>query len=167
MTAHSPALVGPAPPPLVFSTMRAEDLAPVLEIERSSFPRPWSADHFLEELRLPFSKLLLAWSKREETSVLVGYICRWLTGGELHVLNVTVHPSWRGRSIGKRLVEEVLAEARQAGARRALLEVRRRNLPALALYERVGFCLVGTRPNYYGPGQDALLMELELDRGGA
>ena len=167
MIADSPARLGAALPPLTFSTMREENLESVLEIERSSFPRPWSRDHFLEELRLPFSKILLAWSKRQDAFTLVGYICRWLTAGELHVLNVTVHPEWRCRSIGRRLMEEVLIEARGAGARRALLEVRRRNLPAIVLYERAGFRNVGMRPNYYGPGQDALLMELELGRGGA
>jgi [ribosomal protein S18]-alanine N-acetyltransferase len=149
-------------PPLSFSVMREENLDRVLEIERSSFPRPWSPEHFLEELRLPFSKILLAWSKREQVASLVGYVCRWLTAEELHVLNVTVHPEWRCRAIGRRLIEEVLMEARSARAARALLEVRRNNAPAIALYEKVGFRKVGVRPDYYGSGQDAVLMELEL-----
>ncbi|MGH7898232.1 MAG: ribosomal protein S18-alanine N-acetyltransferase [Candidatus Binatia bacterium] len=142
--------------------MREEDLDRVLEIERSSFPQPWSPDHFLEELRHPFSKIVLAWSNRESRAMIVGYVCRWLTGDELHVLNVTVHPEWRRRAIGRRLITEVIAEARAAGAVSALLEVRRHNAAARALYDRVGFGEVGIRPNYYGFGQDAVLMELAL-----
>ncbi|MGH7856457.1 MAG: ribosomal protein S18-alanine N-acetyltransferase [Candidatus Binatia bacterium] len=141
--------------------MRREDLASVLEIERLSFAQPWSAEFFLQELRLPFSRVLLARAPGRDRR-LVGYVCRWITAGELHILNVAVHPEWRRRSIGRRLVEHVIAEARQAKAERATLEVRQHNLPALALYERLGFREVGLRRNYYGAGEDALIMEHRL-----
>ena len=45
------------------------------------------------------------------------------------------------------------------GARRATLEVRRSNLTALGLYERLGFAIAGTRKNYYAnPVEDALIL---------
>jgi ribosomal protein S18 acetylase RimI-like enzyme len=60
------------------------------------------------------------------------------------------------------LIEYVLTEGRRQGAERALLEVRRHNVPALALYEGLGFREIGVRRNYYGPGEDALVLERVL-----
>jgi ribosomal-protein-alanine N-acetyltransferase len=45
------------------------------------------------------------------------------------------------------------------GVDRATLEVRRSNLPAISLYERMGFELAGVRRNYYtNPDEDALIL---------
>lgn len=150
-------------PTVTFSPMRREDLAAVLAIERLSYPRPWSGEFFLQELGLPFSRILLAWVDVQGETHLAGYLCRWLTGGELHILNVAVHPDWRRQSIARRLVHEVIAEARSSNAHRGILEVRRTNLAALSLYESVGFTRVGVRRNYYGLGEDAWIMELPID----
>ena len=58
-----------------------------------------------------------------------------------------------------------LDDGRAAGMERAVLEVRRYNQPAIALYRTLGFREKGLRHRYYADGEDALLMELELDRG--
>lgn len=154
-----------AGPAVAFSEMQREEIGAVLEIERLSYSHPWSAEFFLQELRLPFSKIILARVRVDGEAQLAGYICRWLTEGELHILNVAVHPAWRRRSIARRLVREVIAEAEHAGARSATLEVRRTNVAALTLYESVGFTRVGLRRSYYGQGEDAFVMELSLDPG--
>lgn len=148
--------------PLVFTVMTRRDLSTVVEIERRAFAQPWPPDFFLQELRLEFSRIFLAQVSPPVPRRLAGYICRWLTAGELHVLNVAVHPDWRRRGIGRRMVEHVIAEALGAGAKRAFLEVRRHNVPAIALYESLGFREVGRRHNYYGPGEDALVMARDL-----
>ena len=52
-----------------------------------------------------------------------------------------------------------MAAAAQEGARRATLEVRASNTPALQLYERMGFAVRGKRPGYYtNPSEDALIL---------
>jgi ribosomal protein S18 acetylase RimI-like enzyme len=43
------------------------------------------------------------------------------------------------------------------------LEVRAGNLAARRLYRQLGFRDLGVRRGYYGPGQDAIVMELKLD----
>jgi [ribosomal protein S18]-alanine N-acetyltransferase len=145
--------------PIVFSAMRRRDLDAVVAIERRAFVHPWSREVFARELRVPFSKVVLARIRGE----IVGYACRWLHADAVEVQNVAVHPDWRRRSIGRQLVETLLAEARAAGVSRALLEVRRTNRPALSLYRKLGFRETGTRPGYYSDGEDAVLMERNLD----
>jgi ribosomal-protein-alanine N-acetyltransferase len=146
--------------PILFSAMRRRDLDAVVAIEKRAFVQPWSREVFARELRVPFSKVVLARIEGE----IVGYACRWLHPDAVEIQNVAVHPDWRRRSIGRRLVEIVLDEARAAGVRRGLLEVRRYNRPALSLYRKLGFRETGTRQGYYSDGEDAVLMELDLDR---
>ena len=46
-----------------------------------------------------------------------------------------------------------------------LLEVRVSNMPAIALYNKLGFEQVGCRPKYYSnPREDALVLRKELGR---
>ncbi|MBI4515932.1 MAG: ribosomal protein S18-alanine N-acetyltransferase [Deltaproteobacteria bacterium] len=144
--------------------MQAEDLPQVLEIERQSFPQPWTAGLFLHELKLPFSRTLLLRSCNGSPAAL-GYICRWLVAEEVHILNVAVHPDYRGRGFGRLLVETIIHEARTAGARLVTLEVRRHNAAALRLYRKLGFAEKGVRRNYYGRGDDAIIMTRELSAG--
>jgi len=158
--------LGGAPLELVFAAMVRRDLPLVIELERRAFSHPWRPEVFLRELRLPFSKIVLARLAEESSGVLVGYLCRWLTAGVLEIQNVAVHPDWRRRSIGRRLVEHALTEGSQLGAQTALLEVRRHNVPAISLYRRLGFQEMGVRPRYYADGEDALVMELRFDGGG-
>jgi [ribosomal protein S18]-alanine N-acetyltransferase len=142
---------------LHFEPMRVEDLPEVMEIERRSFTQPWTPGLFLHELKVPFSRTVLMRSSNG-TRTTLGYVCRWLVGDEVHILNLAVHPEHRGRGLGRRLVESVILEAQSAGARVVTLEVRRENSPARTLYRRLGFVEVGLRRNYYGRGEDAIIM---------
>jgi ribosomal-protein-alanine N-acetyltransferase len=145
--------------------MRAEDLDEVLAIERCSFPEPWSPGLFLHELKVPFSKTILARAEDGSREVL-GYICRWLVGEEIHILNLAVRPDRRRAGIGRVLVELVLREADAHGAD-VTLEVRRSNQAAVQLYRSLGFTLRGFRRNYYGHGQDAAIMTRPQSSGSA
>jgi [ribosomal protein S18]-alanine N-acetyltransferase len=147
--------------PLVFEQMVAADLPQVMEIERLAFPNPWTPGLFLHELKLSFSRLHLARSGNGNRRLL-GYVCWWLVGDEVHVLNLAVHPDARRGGTGRALVQRVLADAAAHHAASVSLEVRRDNQPAAALYRSLGFTETGMRRNYYGQGEDAIVMERRL-----
>jgi ribosomal-protein-alanine N-acetyltransferase len=143
--------------------MRRDDLPAVLEIERRAFAQPWSRAFFEKELSTPFAQLTVAVDHSSNRAVLVGYSCRWRVTDEVHLLNVAVHHSRRGSGVGRTLVEAVIEEGRATSARTMFLEVRAGNVAARRLYRRLGFRDLGVRRGYYGPGQDAIVMELKLD----
>ena len=148
-------------PSIILRPMQPEDLLGVLEIERRSFGQPWSRAFFEKELVTPFARLTVAVDVGAESSV-VGYTCRWRVADEVHLLNVAVHPDRRGLGHGRQLVAAVTAEAEATGARVVFLEVRAGNVVARRLYRTLGFRDLGIRRGYYGPGQDAIVMELRL-----
>jgi ribosomal-protein-alanine N-acetyltransferase len=114
--------------------LRREDVEAVVEIERCCFESPWTPGQFRHELKVPFSRTVLAWDETGEPARLAGYICRWAVGDEFSILNLAVAPDYHRRGLGRQLVTLVLDEARSAGATTVILEVREKNDAARALY---------------------------------
>ena len=154
--------IAPELPRALLRDMRREDLPAVLDIERRSFAQPWSRAFFEKELATPFARLVVAAEEAVPRPQVIGYTCRWRVTDEVHLLNVAVHPERRGLGHGRALVAGVVAEAEAARARVVYLEVRAGNVIARRLYRQLGFKDLGVRRGYYGPGQDAIVMELRL-----
>jgi ribosomal-protein-alanine N-acetyltransferase len=154
--------IAPELPRALLRDMRREDLPAVLDIERRSFAQPWSRAFFEKELATPFARLVVAVEGGGPRPQVVGYTCRWRVTDEVHLLNVAVHPERRGLGHGRELVAAVVAESEVARARVVYLEVRAGNVVARRLYRQLGFRDLGVRRGYYGPGQDAIVMELRL-----
>jgi ribosomal-protein-alanine N-acetyltransferase len=141
--------------------MREADLPRVMEIERAAFSHPWSEEMVRRELRHEFSTVLLAIGG--EAGTVQGFAVVWLVHDELHVLNVAVAPEARRQGVARAILDRVEAQGREQGARVAMLEVRRGNQPAIALYLSLGYREVGVRPRYYAEdGEDALVMDKDL-----
>lgn len=146
---------------LAFRRMREGDLPRVMEIERAAFSHPWSEELVRRELGHEFSTVLLATGGA--AGGILGFAVVWLVHDELHVLNVAVAPEARRRGVARAVLDEVEARGRGQGARISMLEVRRGNAPAIALYRSLGYREVGVRPRYYAEdGEDALVMDKDL-----
>ena len=152
---------GDGAPGLVFRRMREADLPRVMEIARAAFSPPWTEDLVRRELGHEFSTVLHACGG--ESGSVQGFAVVWLVHDELHVLNVAVAPEARRRGVARAILDRVEAQGREQGARIAMLEVRRGNAPAIALYRTLGYREVGVRPRYYAEdGEDALVMDKDL-----
>ena len=147
-------------PELSFAAASAEDLAEILRIEVVSFPSPWSQALFAQELATSASRMWIARSGAAPPGPLVGYVCRSFAAGEMHILTIAVHPDHRRCGVGKRLLKTVIDEALEYPAGEIWLEVRETNYAAVSLYQSAGFVCVGSRPDYYGRGVNAVLMTL-------
>ena len=69
-------------------------------------------------------------------------------------ITIAVIPAWRGQGLGRRLLEELLSCAHEAGLGRVSLSVSRAN-PALRLYRRLGFVRVSSEG-----GSDTMVVNL-------
>lgn len=148
---------------LKFSVMMPEHLEEVLDIERKSFPIPWSYQAFeFEVTENDFAFYIVALSNGR----VVGYAGMWIVLDESHVTNVAVHPDLKGRGIGRALMTELLTRAVMLGAVKITLEVRVSNQAARSLYNSLGFVDRGIRKKYYSDNnEDAIIMLLHITRG--
>ncbi len=147
-------------PELTATPMVAADLDQVLAIERVSFVTPWTRAAFCYEIEQ--NKVARCTTMRSAGRV-VGYLCLWEIGHEIHITNLAVHPELRRRGVGRKLLALAMAEGVARGVTLAFLEVRPTNAQALKLYESLGFQIIGRRTGYYfDTGEDALVMEARL-----
>ena len=136
--------------------LETDDLAEVEEIERESYPTPWSRTMFDAELRKPSSLALGAFTAGDG---LVGYafVSRYVDAW--HVMNVAVATEYRRRGIAVALLERLFDVTATDPRRGYTLEVRASNVGAIALYEKLGFEARGVRRGYYTDNrEDALIM---------
>ncbi len=152
----------PNDPSFILRDARPSDLAEVCQLERLAFANPWSIASFQRELTLPFSRIVVACRQQDGKSCLAGFLCRWSVADECHILNVAVHPEFRRQGIARALLTEAIEEARGHNARFVTLEVRRSNIAARRLYRKLNFVEQRLRRNYYGFGEDAIVLELKL-----
>lgn len=148
--------------PLRVRKMALDDIPAVLEIDRQSFPVPWSEHTYRLELTgNPSAHLLVAEIRRRHGFKVIGYIGYWLIVDEAHISTLAVDPRVRRRGVGKKLLSTALRSAARKGAERVTLEVRESNSGAIAMYQSFGFELHSRKSEYYRDnGEDALVMIL-------
>ncbi len=134
-------------------------LGDILEIERSSFPSPWSSTAFHQEATRRVSRF---WALLEDDTFL-GYICFWMFSGKIHLMNIAIHPKKRGNGFGRHLLVKMIEAGKSGRAETAWLEVRPSNTMARFLYKKAGFKETGRRPRYYvDTNEDAIVMSMSL-----
>ena len=137
--------------------MTEADLPAVAEIESLSFTSPWSRRMFEADL-----KKANYWVAKEEDRV-VGYIGLQTVLDEGHIPTLAVHPKFREKGRGKRLVGAIVEAGKEKKLARIFLEVRESNLAARKLYASFKFKEISRRKEYYhNPEEDALVLALVL-----
>ncbi len=140
-------------------TMTEAHVAQIAQIEKLCFSDPWSENSISSELN---SRISL-WFVALDGNSVAGYIGSQSVLDEADMMNVAVHPDYRRQGIGEKLVLALAQALTEKEIRGLMLEVRESNIPAIALYEKLGFRQVGLRPNYYrNPKENALIMRKEL-----
>ena len=155
--------------------MTEDDVDRVMVVERTLYPFPWTANHFIDSLRSGYD----AWivedgsqpAERAGADVpdlpLAYCVMMWVVD-ETHLLNISVAAGQQYQGLARWLLGGLFDDSRRLGAHSMLLEVRPSNPRARRLYERAGFEMVGTRRGYYPwhdqQREDAIVMRCCFDR---
>jgi len=143
------------------------DAAMLAEMYAATFIAPWdqtwSENSFAEVLAMPGGRGWLLVADGAPT----GFLLARFTLDEGEILLTGIVPDAQHRGHGRRLMEIVIAGARDAGVVRLFLEHAAGNDAAAQLYGRFGFAEVGRRAGYYrgaaGQRADAIVRALNLD----
>jgi ribosomal-protein-alanine N-acetyltransferase len=149
-----------AVPAVAIRSMQEADLEQVQGIEADSYRFPWTVGIFHDCLRVGYTCIVA-----EIDVVVLGYGVLSAGAGEAHLLNLCVAGNYRCRGVGRRLVQELLRRAREAGASTVFLEARPSNIAAIRLYQALGFVQIGVRRGYYqavGGREDAIVLRVNL-----
>ncbi|UCE24445.1 MAG: peptidase C39 family protein [Candidatus Zixiibacteriota bacterium] len=101
----------------------------------------------------------------EDRSALAGAACiLWRKSHQgARLYNVAIDPDYQGRGLGLRLLKECELEAARRGCEKMTLEVRADNDRAIKFYERQGYIIIRSMPDYYDDGTAGLKMSKVID----
>lgn len=140
---------------MLIRQMTIDDLCEVCRIEQETFSDPWSSEDFSNSFVDSNNCYLVA----EDQDQVVGYCGYWGVVGEGYIYNVAVKRDFRRKQIGYIMLSQLVQQAYQKGITSLTLEVRLSNMPAILLYERLGFIRSGIRKDFYTkPKEDAVIM---------
>ena len=95
-----------------------------------------------------------------------GFVLSRVVADEAEILSIGTDANLQNNGLGCRLMQAAIGEASQRGAEKMFLEVDENNIPAVRLYQKIGFQTVGKREAYYDNGgetrSNALVLELKL-----
>jgi ribosomal-protein-alanine N-acetyltransferase len=140
--------------------MLESDVATIIQIERDSYPFPWSDGIFRDCIRVGYTCRVL-----DLEGQIIGYGVMSVGASEAHILNICVRSEFRSVGFGRKLLDYLLDRAASAGMTEAFLEVRPTNLAAIRLYQSLGFEQVGVRRGYYqaaGGREDAAVLRRSI-----
>lgn len=148
---------------LALRPMAIGEVDAVAAIEAGIYSHPWTRGNFIDSLAAGYHAQVLD----QPGEGPIGYFVAMAGVDEMHLLNITVAPSWQGCGHGSRMLDAVRRMAQQSACASLWLEVRESNRHAREIYLRRGFTVVGRRRDYYPAAsrrEDALVMSLALPR---
>jgi N6-L-threonylcarbamoyladenine synthase len=144
-----------------FLQLNKEHLTSVMDLEQKLFPEDaWSAASMAAELSGNHTYYLGIFDPE-----LIGYagLSTAIGAFSSDIQTVGVAIEKRGHGLGRKLMEQLIAKAKELGSEQVMLEVRADNQAAIALYLDLGFVQIDVRKRYYQPaGIDALIMRLAI-----
>jgi ribosomal protein S18 acetylase RimI-like enzyme len=107
----------------------------------------------------PRGRLLIAWSDEQAAGCVA---LRPVKDSVCEMKRLFVRPAFRGRSVGRKLSEQIVASAQELEYSSMVLDTLPSMEPALCLYDSLGF--VRCAPYYETPLKDTVFMELKLGK---
>ena len=143
----------------IIREMQVKDIPLIMKMEKELFSLPWTKDMFLQEINTQYAYVLL----KADDNLLIGYVCGWLMPDEFNITNLAVRAEFQKMGLGEMLVKFIMGKLLQQKCFQFLLEVRKSNIPAIKLYAKFDFEIIGKRKKYYNyPQEDALVMRLDM-----
>ncbi len=139
--------------------MQTEDIPFLVRIEQATFSEPWSKQAFSDALSDPNALFLVACEETSDQPL--SYVGMYVAADEGEITNVATDPDFRRRGLAEAVLSQVKKLGKEKGLTHLVLETRKSNAPAIALYEKTGFAIAGERKGFYRfPPEDAYVMML-------
>lgn len=144
------------------STNSAKLVEEIVKMEKKIFPKHESlARSFDEELRKKNCGLLYTIDLHGEV---VGYVMySWPSSLSASITKLAVKENHRGKGHGEALLKAAIEKCRTRNVHRISLHVDPLRIPAMRLYQKLGFQVDSLIKSYYSADRDANRMYLDFD----
>ena len=140
---------------MIIRTLNEDDIDGILAVERGCFSSPWDKSVILGTI----SQSSYLYFGALDGDMLCGYASVTLVADECYVNRIAVLERCRKRGIADEIMKNIIAFCESVSAMFLSLEVRSKNVAAIALYEKHGLKQEGLRRKFYRePDDDALIM---------
>lgn len=143
--------------------MQPGQLQQIAELHRAINPSPWSVKQWETCCDTAHYRNWVAFDPG--SGRVVAFSCFLCLGPDIELLNIGVAQKFQGVGIGEDFLQACLLLVPET-SERCFLEVRRSNIPAINLYQKLQFRQVGERKDYYrltsGLIEDALVFRKDL-----
>jgi ribosomal-protein-alanine N-acetyltransferase len=132
------------------------ELNQILKIEQSSFNKfdAYTLEDFKRWYGFNPDLCLVAEIDRS----IAGYLVSRVLKDKLDLASLAINPAYRRRGVGAALLEYAEMQMEKYKLKVIELEVRKTNSIALAFWQRMGFAVFGSQPDFYEDGEEAVLM---------
>lgn len=147
------------------------DIPEIIRVNRRCLPENYSRRTFLGLWNKYKELLFLCFDEEQDSSV--AYIIVKIDRGPSffdekevlkgHIFSLAVLPEYRRRGIASALLSLSLREIENKNGKETFLEVRKSNKPAISLYKKFNFSIVGTVPGYYADGETSWIMAVRTE----
>ena len=145
-------------PELTVRAAALTDISSIMALEQGSIIHPWT-ENDIRTLITDKNKNCLVATLGDEV---ICYIGAESVLDECNIGNIVTAKAHRGHGYATDVMSNLLNILRENGIKKVFLEVENDNVPAIALYRKLGFGQYGYRRDYYGHGKDAILMSEDL-----
>lgn len=147
-------------PKISILPLEKEDISEIAKLEKLCFSQPWSEKAFLDAITGGNSCFVAA---KATENLIAGYGGMYFAAGEGYIYNIAVKKEFRGQKIGQAIIQKLIDYSLEKNLEFLSLEVRESNTPAINLYKKMNFKIIGKRKGFYScPKEDAFIMTLFL-----
>ena len=139
------------------NVMTSEDIVSIEPNFSDNFDKFWSFDVLKHDFKDNHSRYVVAKINNE----IVGFAGIKIILDEADIMNIVTKKIFRNQGIGKLLLENLIQLAKSLNLTSITLEVNEENAPAIHLYKKFGFEILGIRKNYY-QNKDGIIMTKKL-----
>lgn len=136
-----------------------KDLQAIIAIENQVFDDPWTEEDFIA---CQTQRNCIGIVSVDEDERVYGYMFYELNKNVLHILNFVVHPDFRRRRVGRKMIGELTRKLSRSFRTRITMELREANLPAQQFLRACGFRATALMKGFWDDNEDAYQMTYRL-----
>ncbi len=143
---------------MIIRKANLDDVEAIVSLDQEVLQTNWHEKLYAESIVLKDTQSLVL----DHEGRLIGFLIYRNIGGDFEIIQLALNKAYQRQGLASMMIDYMIQDAQSSHIEFIYLEVEMDNLPALNLYKKYGFEVIHQRKNYYGQGQDAIVMRKEM-----